>query len=168
MPETNAQRLRRLRADAVEQGRCSVCRLRTPKLGNKVCDFCVGQSADRAQVYRAQGLCGCGNKRAGKLKTCTTCTTTKRKAGRKAVAKAIAHGKCPACRLRKPKRGCVTCASCIKRINKLGAKRRRKAMRAELCFCGNPRRPDHKMCWRHVLYFQLYSARRRSEERQRG
>lgn len=51
--ETNAQRLRRLRAIAMSNGLCLECRCRRPDAGNRVCAVCI-DSRSRRRARRAQ------------------------------------------------------------------------------------------------------------------
>ena len=92
--ETNAERLRRLRAEAVAAGLCLECRKRRPRTGVKTCDVCIERSAQRDERYRAAGLCVCGRRPRKGLKMCALCRGHGSSSQRRVRRRKRAEGTC--------------------------------------------------------------------------
>lgn len=144
----NAIRLRRLRARAVKNGKCRVCRARYPKAGLKICEHCHALKSERAASYVSWGLCACGNRPAkGKLR-CGACTASNAKSRAKRVSRFIAIGKCCQCGVHWPIAPKKTCEGCISEINAYGALRAAVNRATGLCACGRERAPGFLQCKR--------------------
>lgn len=99
MSETNAQRLKRLRADAAARGLCYVRRLRHPRPGVRSCDDCLR----RVKEVQSKGRGLLGRRRRGA------------RADARLTATRIAAGLCPRCGLRPPLAGYRACGACLDR-----------------------------------------------------
>lgn len=144
----NAIRLRRLRAEAVHNGRCLVCRARYPKAGQKICRVCYRKKNQRAAGYVAKGLCSCGRKpEPGKLR-CKACSATNERTRAKKTIKLLGIGRCWRCHHGWPKPPNKTCASCIANISAYGLLRRAANQASGLCACGRKRKKGFKQCTR--------------------
>lgn len=161
---TNAEMLRKLRADAVAKGLCQQCRYRPQKPGCKTCQRCLDATAARQDKNRAAGLCACGRPTDGRHKDCAACRKRDRDRWRARKPELIAAGRCLMCKdAAKP--GRTLCERHLK-TSAERTKRQRDQRRTEgLCArFGCKRRPngDHTLCVKHRIEMREYVRNRRA------
>jgi hypothetical protein len=119
--ETNAERLRRLRAEAVAKGLCYTCRCRPVRPGTRYCESCyanVKKNQTAAYTKRKRdGLCPtCGGaKDRGKIR-CADCNEAERRLARARNDARYAAGICAYCENPRAfdRRSCDACLAAAK------------------------------------------------------
>ena len=111
---SNAERLRRLRADAVARGFCMTCWIRRPRLGVKTCDVCLDHGKAIVQARRARGGCSrCGAVLRGRIKLCRRCQKARRAFDQRRLQRRIVAGECIQHGGVLAVPGYIRCASCL-------------------------------------------------------
>jgi len=111
--ETNAERLRRLRADAVSNGKCQQCRLRPAKPGCVTCIECLDDNAARKEKNIKKRRCPCGKKRVrGKL-YCVTCAANRSQRSKERREALLIARLCIQCQLRPAMTRRKRCHECL-------------------------------------------------------
>lgn len=112
--ESNAERLRRYRADAVARGLCYVCRARDVKLGTRYCEVCLekGRKYQESIAYKRCQTCGV-DLNGRKALLCVECTAKSSAGYRRMWNRRVADGTCGRCGKRPLHQGHKQCVSCL-------------------------------------------------------
>jgi hypothetical protein len=99
--ETNAEKLRRLRADASLRGKCFTCRLRDVRAGARYCDVCIQRSQDYQDsiAYKKCQRCGVDVSERGTL-LCDGCSNKHLEWSVQRRENRLSQGLCGRCGLR--------------------------------------------------------------------
>ena len=97
MKETNAELLRRLRAEAVADHLCYGCRLRPPNHGFKACEVCLAYKRRRLAKFKKRKLCKCGRRRQRSRRSCARCLERARASREKRRIEKRGARICPCC-----------------------------------------------------------------------
>jgi hypothetical protein len=95
--ETNAEILRRLRAEAVARGDCMECRGRPAIAGRKHCRTCLDRQAARKARNRAEGRCACGRPTRHGRTACVACANSQARSGQRILERRRNNGLCMRC-----------------------------------------------------------------------
>lgn len=163
MKETNAERLRRLRADARANGMCGECRARKAKPGRSTCVVCLERQAVRVEKHPGYGLCRCGAMPVIGMASCQKCLDRGSDRDRRRRRVKQATGECMTCSHdRAPNRS--QCMQCLAK-----SAHKQKALRARAIaagFCGSCRRLP--LWLGHLCMACLEALRVASERRRHG
>lgn len=112
--ETNAETLRRLRADAANRGKCFTCRYREVRPGTRYCEECIQRAAAYKEsiAYRKCQQCGVDVSKRGTLE-CAECTSKSSAWHRRRADARVANGQCARCGALPVKPGHRTCVPCL-------------------------------------------------------
>lgn len=143
-PSKNAQTLKRLRAEAVAQGLCFVCRCRPVKPFTRYCLECLERSRTQkrktTKKRRNRRLCtACGGPRPRGQRRCDRCNEIEAARERDRLGRRYREGICARCEAaRLPDR--TMCAMCLDglRTRAQGDRGERSGRRCSIC-----RSPDH-------------------------
>lgn len=91
---TNAELLRRLRAEAKAKGMCGTCRARPAEAGHLTCGECLRRPRACEQKNRAAGKCLCGGELVGGFRRCKRCRDRAAKQQRRLAEARRAAGVC--------------------------------------------------------------------------
>lgn len=97
---SNAEYLRELRAKAIAEGRCSVCRCREPRPGNRICDYCIRLARERQRTGRGLER----RRRSDRAKS------------KRRIASRKERGLCITCGRNAPALNRVSCTGCLEAI----------------------------------------------------
>lgn len=152
MKETNAERLRRLRAVAVAKGLCYVCRCRAVRTGTRYCEDCiVSANTRRGETYAdrvARGVCpGCGGEPLPGLVLCVRHHARSLESRQRVYRRRVAAGLCAACGDCAPECGKKFCRPCLDGYAELMARREIDLFIAGRCQrCGRKKRCAQVWC----------------------
>ena len=161
---TNAETIRRLRAEAALRGDCYVCRCRPAKPGRRNCQVCIDRSnaasAAAEATWRKTGKCvRCGDRRLRGYLHCAACN-----AKRIARARAkVERGTCARCgKAQAP--GHTLCEPCLAAMSVRAKERRADLIARGLCSvdgCG-ANLESASLCFGHLMRMRRYHRARRA------
>jgi hypothetical protein len=112
--ETNAETLRRARAEAVARGKCYTCRLRDVRPGTRYCDACIKRTADYKVKIAYKKCTRCGAELHGRdALLCTACMHKGTARNRRASDALVAAGICGRCGMQPVAPGHRQCVACL-------------------------------------------------------
>ena len=126
--ESNAEMLRRLRADAVARGLCYQCRHRPAKPGTRYCAECIKRAADYAKsiAYKKCQSCGVDVSARNRLQ-CSACERKDIERNLRVSMERVQRGMCGRCGRRPVRAGSAQCVSCLDDQRDMALARRRAA-----------------------------------------